>query len=295
MTGTDRENRTFEFKTTSFSEDKGEFNGLLSVYDVVDEYGDVVERGAFTKTIQENGGSLPLLWSHNPMYPIGRMELRDSENGLEAKAQLTLDDSVPMAKMAFALVKTGVVRGLSIGYRVVKKKQEDSIRKLKEVKLFEGSLTAIPANRFALVDPASVKSVPDSEKKDFLEELDRIRLQATHYQMLNALEMALREVRWSDRMTNDQAMAAARLVIEQFSTAYLEFFPRYLASRGDIGYASAPIEAQKALEDMAAHILVMANSHSGTKSAAGAGNAEDKTAEPDAVHSALTQFKWRLE
>ena len=47
----------------------GSFAGSLAVYNNIDLGGDLIEPGAFTKTIKEHGDQVPLLWQHKPDVP----------------------------------------------------------------------------------------------------------------------------------------------------------------------------------------------------------------------------------
>lgn len=136
------------------SEGDWTFRGLASVYGNKDSYGEVVERGAFAKTLAETGSMRPLLWSHDQTAPIGAAYLEDSAAGLLVKAEI--NPEVSKAREALALVKQGVVSGLSIGYRVVKDQFDSTrnIRRLLEVKLYEVSLVVLPANELARVTDA---------------------------------------------------------------------------------------------------------------------------------------------
>jgi uncharacterized protein len=127
------------------------FRGLASVYGNKDSHGDVVESGAFTKNLREGGSTRPLLWSHDFAAPIGLARLEDSSAGLFVEAQLNAE--VSKAREALALLKQGVMRGLSIGYRVIKDQFDSTrnVRRLLEVKLYEVSLVVIPANELAQV------------------------------------------------------------------------------------------------------------------------------------------------
>jgi uncharacterized protein len=132
-------------------DESGTFEGRLSVYGNVDETGDVVERGAFTKTLREGGGLVPLLWQHDSRQPIGSLELRDSPTALLAKGTLVME--IPVARQAYELLKRGILRGLSIGYVSIREMMDQGgqIRRLKELRLYEGSLVTFPANTAALV------------------------------------------------------------------------------------------------------------------------------------------------
>lgn len=149
-------NRDFRFEVKDVAED-GTFQGLLSVYDVLDHGGDVVEKGAFTKTLRESKGIVPLLWQHDKSEPIGLLYLEDSEKALKARGELALD--LPTARKAHTLLKKGIVKGMSIGYETVKGPMENGVRRLKEIKLWEGSLVTFPMNPKAQV--TSVKSDED--------------------------------------------------------------------------------------------------------------------------------------
>lgn len=298
----ERKTLTLEVKTL---EETGSFTGLLSVYDVIDEYGDVVERGAYTKTLQMNQGRLPLLWQHNQEFPIGEMEVSDGADGLEVKGRLLLDDNVPQAKTAYALLKAGIVRGLSIGFRVVRKKIDDKVRRLKEIKLYEGSLVTIPANRFALVN--EVKSL-DIETKDFSSELQMIQLMDGHYQMLSALRSALYKLVRDKDLKSEDKVDAATETLDQFRASYLEFLPQFLSmleESGDMYYMSAddfekkfneaPDELRDRLSEYATKFLA-GEKHPGTlQSAARAAEpSQTKTNDPEALQAWFEDLGKRL-
>lgn len=164
-------------------DETGVFEGRLAVYGNVDEGGDVIEPGAFTKTLKEGGGTVPLLWAHDTREPIGSLTLTDSPTALLARGKLVL--SVGKAKEVYDLMRAGVVRGLSIGYRTIKAQMAGDVRRLKELRLFEGSLTPVPMNGEALVT-----AVKQQEPGPDLEVLDAFRnaardLNDFHRQMID--------------------------------------------------------------------------------------------------------------
>ncbi len=149
-----------QFEIKSIGED-GTFVGLASTYGNTDLGGDVVLPGAFTKTLAEKRGQVPLLMAHNQSAPIGLATLTDSPQGLMVRGELVLD--ADGAKSAYALLKKGVIRGLSIGYDTVKSVMAGGVRQLSELKLWEISLTPFPMNEMATV--SSVKSEHDGEEQ----------------------------------------------------------------------------------------------------------------------------------
>lgn len=159
------EHKDFEFEVKEFGE-VGGLTGYLSTFGNVDQGGDIVEAGAFAKTLQERPVN-PLLWHHDPSEPakvIGSFTAAEDAKGLFIDADFLPDpDSQNMRLKAKALKEKGVKLGLSIGYQIIKyawdKVAGSPVRLLKELKLNEGSLTLFPMNEMALV--TGVKS--DSE------------------------------------------------------------------------------------------------------------------------------------
>jgi Escherichia/Staphylococcus phage prohead protease len=143
----------------SVDESTGSFMGMASVYNNVDLGNDVVDRGAFDKTLHE-GRTFPLLWQHNPGLPIGSVQINDSEVGLQVKGQLVLED--PQARIALAHLKAKTIKGLSIGYDTIKDTIENGVRHLKELRLWEVSIVTFPMNEAAMV--TSVKSIDDARR-----------------------------------------------------------------------------------------------------------------------------------
>jgi len=134
--------------------EKGTFSGFASVYDITDRGGDVVERGAFTRTLAENGKQVPLLWQHDMGQPIGLGDLTDASKGLMVDGALDLD--VQAGQEAYSRMRKGIVKGLSIGYRTVREDYSGKVRLLKDVDLYEVSLVVVPMNAQAQV--TSIKS-----------------------------------------------------------------------------------------------------------------------------------------
>jgi HK97 family phage prohead protease len=201
---------------------EGSFEGLLSPYGNVDGGGDVVKPGAYTKTLQEQGNTRPLLWQHKTDVPIGELALEDRTDGLWCKGQLLM--ALPEATKAYLLMKARIVKGLSVGFESVKDAVSNGVRTLSEIKLYEGSVVTFPMNESALI--TSVKARGET-KGDFNEELTERQLQDAGYQMDGALWSALRSATWAD-MTREEKIALVAVVIQQFTDAYLAYYPAYL-------------------------------------------------------------------
>ena len=202
---------------------EGYFEGMLSPYGNVDGGGDVVEPGAYTKTLQEQGNVRPMLWQHKQDVPIGELTLEDRPEGLWCKGQLLM--ALPEAQKAYLLIKAKIVKGLSIGFDALKDAVTNGVRHLKEIKLYEGSVVTFPMNESALI--TSIKGKGAETKGDFNEELTELQLQDAGYQMRSALSQALSSLFWAG-LTKDEILTATEVVIQQFSDAYLAYVPAYI-------------------------------------------------------------------
>jgi len=138
----------------------GSFRGYASIWNVVDSQGDIVEKGAFRKTLKEKkNGRVKLLWSHDAYGPpIGYVAAAEDEHGLAVEGQLFLDANAK-AREAYAAAMAGVLDGLSIGYKTIKDSMDRSanVRRLKELELYEVSLCNFQACPGAVV--TGVKSL----------------------------------------------------------------------------------------------------------------------------------------
>lgn len=167
------ERRAFRLKFTDLDETAGTFEGYASVFGNVDLDGEVVDPGAFTKTIRESKGVVPILWQHDPYDPIGfSSSLEEDDHGLKVVGELNLE--VEHGRAARALMKQasalGAKLGLSIGYRVMKDGVADGARHLHELALREFSPVTFPANTAAGV--TAVKSSEDLA--ELVTELERM-------------------------------------------------------------------------------------------------------------------------
>lgn len=144
-----------EFKFASDEQAPGTIEGYASVYGIMDRGGDIVMPGAFKKTLaqwKKDKSLPPMLWQHDAGAPIGVWtDLIEDDKGLKVTGELILD--IPDGAAAYARLKKGAVRGLSIGYRSMDDEIDRSTgaRRLKQVELWEISLVTIPMLKEAQV------------------------------------------------------------------------------------------------------------------------------------------------
>ena len=131
---------------------EGRFAGYASVFDVADNQRDIIVRGAFERSLSEKRGSIRLLWQHKQDEPIGVFShIFEDQRGLYVEGSLIL--APPRGKEALALLKSGALNGLSIGFVPVEYHYttEKNLRMITDLDLFEISLVTFPANENARV------------------------------------------------------------------------------------------------------------------------------------------------
>lgn len=142
----------------------GRFSGYASVFNKIDSYGDTILPGAYKQTLEKNGLPKMFLQHESWELPIGKwIKAKEDEYGLFVEGELT--PGMSRANDASAALKHETLDGLSIGYRLHKEDYENSkeARLIKNVSLLaEISLVVYPADSFARVDLASVKSSIES-------------------------------------------------------------------------------------------------------------------------------------
>lgn len=123
---------------------KGIYTGYASTYTIDDgDPPDIVEPGAFAKTIQENGPTSPkprikVLYQHDFFSPIGKpLVLKEDSTGLYHESQIA---QTTLGKDVLTLMAEGVISEQSIGFDTIKSDMDsDGVRHLRELKLWEYS------------------------------------------------------------------------------------------------------------------------------------------------------------
>ena len=134
---------------------EGRFAGYASVFDRLDESGDIVLRGAFRKSLGKRGRErIRMLFQHDPKEPVGTWDaIAEDGFGLFVEGRLT--GGVPRADALRRLIERRAVDGLSIGFRTVKATREPGTghRRLSEIDLWEISIVTFP-----MMDAARISS-----------------------------------------------------------------------------------------------------------------------------------------
>lgn len=116
---------------------KGIVTGYFSSFDNMDSDGDVIRKGAFSKTINENFNRVRHLLDHDATKSVGKiMELKEDQRGLyyESKA-----GRHTLGRDFLLMVEDGLITEHSIGFVTIKQKAMGQYNEISEVKLYEGS------------------------------------------------------------------------------------------------------------------------------------------------------------
>lgn len=163
------EKKTFELEIKELDEE-GTFSGYLSTFGNIDSGGDVVEKGAFKKTLRENK-AFAFTWGHDASLEgiIGSFSAKEDDKGLFVNGSFFLDLDVgnKAYRTAKALQEKGVRLAMSIGYKTIKHVYDTvngiTIRRLKEIDLHEGAATLFPMNDATKL---TVKEINDNSGRE---------------------------------------------------------------------------------------------------------------------------------
>ena len=158
---------TILYKSTELGEllDADEKNGIVkgygSYFDNMDSDKDIIRKGAYLKTIQENGQRVKYLYQHDMMQPIGKMkELYEDDKGLVFVAEVP---KTSLGNDVMELMKAGGITENSVGILPIRKENKEGYREINEVKLYEISAVTLAAN-----DQAKILDVKGSKNLESL-------------------------------------------------------------------------------------------------------------------------------
>ena len=192
----------FGFEIKAVNED-GTVEGYGSVFGVKDSYADVIQKGAFIKSITEHrqAKTMPaMLWQHDSSQPIGIWtDMAEDANGLKLSGKLAME--TVKGKEAHALLKMGAINGLSIGFMTKQYNYDEiaEIRTLTEVELWEVSLVTFPANT-----KARVTQVKSADEINTLKDAERV-LRDSGFSKQDATTFVSRIKTLSSRSDSDDA------------------------------------------------------------------------------------------
>lgn len=154
--------------------DKWEVEAYASTFGNEDSMKEIVDKGAFVKTIKERfpKNLIKAFWRHRDPFGICK-HIEEDSTGLLTMSKV----SKTMAnKDNMILIKDGAVDRMSIGYDIVKfeKDEDEEIRHLKELRLYEYSPVLIAANEetsiLGMKSPFDIYNMLKAFERDYLAE-----------------------------------------------------------------------------------------------------------------------------
>jgi HK97 family phage prohead protease len=144
--------------------------GYFSIFNIEDDDGDLIQPGAFSKTIAEKGQAgtnrIKHLHQHKTDEVLSKPKLQEDERGLYFESEIV---QTTLGRDVMKLYDNGVLDEHSIGFMPVKEvfDREREVNIIKEIDLWEGSTVTWGAQMQARVDAKELKHIKSK--------IDRIR------------------------------------------------------------------------------------------------------------------------
>lgn len=152
---------------------KAEGEGIVTAYAAAfgntDSYGDVIQKGAFAKTVAERKDKVKVLYNHDTWQhlPVGKpVSMVEDSYGLLTSTKMS---QTQMGQDIYTLAQEGALDSMSIGYSALKAEYPEDYmtsgvyRVITELKLYEYSFVPFPANEGAVI--TGIKSGADLERE----------------------------------------------------------------------------------------------------------------------------------
>lgn len=158
-----------QFKIVEETDDKWIVEGYASIFGNVDSYGEIVDKGAFQKWLDQFPPDAStgvrrfpkFVRGHDWSRPLGpTIYCEEDEIGLKVRGELLKE--IQDAREEYALIKSGASTDLSFGFSVRGDEIIDGFRHLKEIQIYEWSPVLVGANPKAMI--TDVKADGQDEK-----------------------------------------------------------------------------------------------------------------------------------
>jgi HK97 family phage prohead protease len=150
---------TAEMMLKDIDEKQGRVLGYFSKFGNIDSDGDMIMKGAYTKTLQENHARIKHLYQHDPLKPLAgvknsRLTISEDADGLAFDSTIS---QTSYGKDVIKLYADGVIDEHSVGFVTKRKTEKSGYTEINEIHLWEGSTVTWGANEMA--GTTSVKSL----------------------------------------------------------------------------------------------------------------------------------------
>ena len=117
--------------------------GYFSQFGSKDSDGDIITKGAYSKTIKENSVRIAHLLQHNIQQPIGKIQsLTEDANGLRFESVMSKST---LGNDTLIQYQEGILKEHSVGFNIIQR-SESQPEEITEIKLWEGSTVTFGAN-----------------------------------------------------------------------------------------------------------------------------------------------------
>lgn len=207
--------------------------GYLSKFGNIDLDNDIIEPGAFTKTLAERKNQIFFLNQHNWSQPHGKFAvLAVDEYGLKFESNPL--PNTTFSNDALALYEAGIMKEHSIGFRTILSdyNTETDIRTIKEIKLYEGSNVTLGANPSAIFTGLKSFTIEDVNEREkailkafktgkFTDETFSLLEIAMKELQLYAYELGKKEALEQSANTTDEVAKKSKEIYNYLSTIKL--------------------------------------------------------------------------
>ena len=191
------------FTIKSTNDELREFSGIASTPSL-DHMGDRISSEGVIYSLP-----MPLLWQHDANRPVGSVVAAEvTREGITVRARIAKVSEPPALRdrldTAWAEIKSRLVRGLSIGFRVLAERPIDGGSQITSWRWLELSCVTIPANEDCSIanirsadlrgrgavrlDPAAARRAEENRLRREIQELDREIHRRVTLQHFSALE-----------------------------------------------------------------------------------------------------------
>lgn len=143
--------------------------GYASRFGNVDSHGDIIVKGAYSRTIKHNASRIKSLMHHDPVMIVGKPEvLKEDEYGLLTETRVS---DTALGRDLLTLVEDGVIDEMSVGFIPIKEEfnKSDGVNYIKEIRLVEYSFVSLASNPEARIQGlkgvAAVNDVVNSMRR----------------------------------------------------------------------------------------------------------------------------------
>ena len=183
----EREIKAFDGKSSIESADKYEVHAVVSVFGNRDHAGDIMQKGAFARSIEagkQKGKLPPGVAHHDWTLPVAKtLDAYEADDGLHVLSKF--NSETQRGREMFSDIKAEIITEYSFGFRTVDSEQkDDGDRLIKDVEWFEWSPVLVGCNPAtytagvkSLISPAGMRLDDHSSQvlatvKEFLERVE---------------------------------------------------------------------------------------------------------------------------